>query len=71
MKRIERIGNNLVNGNLKDAKLFAEPISGELIYCGLMDLGWPQERAVAAACYVKRPSAQTWAEWCRVMEPAW
>ena len=71
MKRIERIGHNLVNGNLKDAKLLAEPIGVERIYEGLMDLGWPQGQACAAACYVKRPSPETWAEWCRVAEPAW
>lgn len=71
MNRISRIAEAISEGNTAEAKLYAEPISGELIYCGLLDLGWPQDRACAAACYVKRPSSQTWAEWCRVMEPAW
>jgi hypothetical protein len=71
MNRIERIAHAISTGFNQEAQLYADPISAELVYNGLMDLGWPQDRAVAAACYVKRPSPQTWAEWCRVMEPAW
>ena len=62
---LDRIVDNLLNGNLTDAKRQAKRAS----YFGLFEhlyrhLGWSHAKAKAAVLYLKRPANATFQAYC-------
>lgn len=53
MTKIERIIDDLVNGNLTDAKEQAKNLSRPKIKQFCLDFGWSENKAEAAANYLK------------------
>lgn len=61
---IHRIADNLVNGNLTDAKKQAKRVSFAELQLGFRAFGWGEVHAAAAALYLKHPSPTTWQRYC-------
>lgn len=54
--------DNLINGNLADAKIHAKRFSPLAIYQHLRQEGWTERQALAAAHFLK--GRITWAQYC-------
>lgn len=55
---------NLINGNLKDAKRQARRFSQDRIQRYLMVLGWTEAKAHLGAIYLKTGTQEAWNEYC-------
>lgn len=61
---IQRIADNLENGNLTDAKAQAKRYSARALYTGFVSVGMSTKRAEAAATYLKGPTQETYQRYC-------
>ncbi len=62
---IERIANDLTNGNLTDAKKAARRVSIHSLRMGFVaQAGWSDAKATAAAHYLKGPSQESFQAFC-------
>ena len=59
--------DNLINGNLKDAKRQAKRFSLQAIYRYCRS-HYFQQKAAAAAIYLKYPSQRTWDIFCKIQD---
>lgn len=55
---------NLINGNLTEAKAQAKRYGADNIKDYLLEQGWSSLRAFAAAMYLKWPSNASWQRFC-------
>jgi hypothetical protein len=64
-RQIQRITENLVNGNLTDAKQQAKRVSYAALKLALVSgSGWSESKATAAASYLKNASNETFQQYC-------
>ncbi len=61
---METVIDNLINGNLTDAKKGAKKYSLKNLYQYLLELGWTRAKASAAAQYLKHPSQEAYDFYC-------
>jgi hypothetical protein len=59
---MQKMIDNLINGNLTDAKKQAKRFSQAKIQTDLFSMGWSLKHACAAACYLKNQI--TWEKYC-------
>ncbi len=62
---MKSVFDNLINGNLKDAKHGAQKFSGAQLARYAMNIGWTKRKAHAAAYYLKNPSQQSYDQYCQ------
>ncbi len=58
------IADNLINGNLTDAKRQAKRVSQGTLAAGFFSIGFSLRKSAAAALYLKHPTNQTWQSFC-------
>jgi hypothetical protein len=61
---IESLANDLINGNLSDAKKKARSFGAHDICRGFIELGWTTGKARAAAIYLKDPDQESFQAYC-------
>jgi len=66
--RVSTIANNLINGNLTDAKRGARSVGGQRLYNYFLGIGWSEKKANAAAMYLKYPSQGTYNNYCAILD---